>query len=388
MSEADVLPDDRDVRFGSGAIRHAGEVVSALGGQRVLLVCGRRSFDDSGAASLLEGLESVAEVRRWSDFRPNTEAPDLLHGLGIVAEFAPDTVLGVGGGSAMDMAKLLCAFRGITGEEDLHRRIRSGDRVGSRETSLVLAPTTAGSGSEATHFAVVYIDQDKFSIAGPRMLPDTVLLDPALLLSGSRYQRATSGVDAVAQAIESLWSVGGDGRSRGFAETALGLLLPALPKLVNDPATAAAEQMALGAHLAGRAIDISKTTAAHALSYGITKSYGPSHGHAVALSLGGFIEAHAEAKDDELQPRLDAERHREAMHRVLTALGADNAADGHARFHALCTSLGLEMRLPALGITTPEQVSDLAARVNVERLGNNPVRFGTDALAEILSRSG
>ena len=375
---------DRDVRFGSGAIELVGAVAGELEARRVLLVRGKRSFTDSGAHRLLPGLERAAKVEQWSDFAPNTDSADLAVGLRLVEQFEPDLVIAVGGGSAMDMAKLLCAYRGTTGSEELRERIRSGAAVAERSTRLVLAPTTSGSGAEATHFAVVYIGEEKFSIAGPAMLPDAVVLDPALTVSGSPYQRATSGIDALAQAVESLWSVGATDASRGFARQALPLLLGALEDFAVRPDSDSARAMSLGAHLAGRAIDLSKTTAAHALSYGVTKRHGLSHGHAVAVTLGAFIEAHADAAPARLQAAVDPDRHRSTMDEILAALGAEDGRAARSKFTGLLERIGLEPRLSAIDGLTDTGRRELAAAVNTERLGNNPVAFGPDELAELM----
>jgi len=382
----------RGVHYGDGAILRTPEVVAGRGAGRVLLVCGAHSFEASGAARMLPGLEKVAQVRRWSGFAPNPDVADLHQGLELVEEFAPDLVLGVGGGSALDMAKLICAYRGLTDQAKLREAIRSGEPITTREGSLVLAPTTSGSGSEATHFAVVYIGESKYSVAGPALRPDVVVLDPALTLSGSPYQRATSGIDAVAQAIESLWAVGATDRSRRWAGRALGLMLPAIESYVKGtgpdggPTPAAVRAMAVGSHLAGRAIDISRTTGAHALSYAITKRYGVSHGHAVALTLGAFIEAHAAAPAAALQ--VDPAQHRQAVREVIRRLGAADGAGARAQFQALMTRLGLTTSLYEVGARTLEQRREIAEAVNVQRLGNNPVRFTSGELAQLVNGIG
>jgi alcohol dehydrogenase class IV len=374
----------RDVRYGMGAVLRVPQVVTELGARRVFLVCGRRSFEASGAARVLPALERVAEVHRWSDFAPNTDSADLLPGLRLMEDVGPDLVLGIGGGSAMDMAKLLCAFLGTTDGDKLRDRIRSGDRIIARTPALVLAPTTSGSGSEATHFAVVYIGDDKFSIAGSALRPDLVVLDPTLSLGGSRYQRATSGIDAIAQAIESLWAVGATEESRRWARHALRLLLPAIETYVNEPTDVSARAMAIGSHLAGRAIDISKTTAPHALSYAITKRYGISHGHAVALTLGRFVEAHAGAGADRLQVGVDPQGHATAMAEVLTLLGASEGRAARDHFAALMGRLGLDPSLSRAGAVTPSCRSALVRAVNAERLGNNPVSFTVADLTRLV----
>ncbi len=372
------------VRYGYGAVDALPRVVAELGASRVLLICGKRSFEASGAARVLPELERVATVLRWSDFAPNTDAADLVRVLAAAADFRPDLVLAVGGGSAMDLAKLVCAYDGQTDQEALHAAIRSGARVSERRVKLVLVPTTSGSGAETTHFAVVYIGDDKYSVAGPVLRPDAVVLDPGLTVSGSAYQRATSGIDAVTQAIESLWAVGATPTSRRWARHALGYLLPAIEPFVTTADTEAARAMSIGSHLAGRAIDISKTTVSHALSYGITKRYGVSHGHAVSLTLGVFLEAHADAPPERLRPGVDPASHTAAMAEILTALGVADGAEARARFTTLLHRIGLETDLAKVGAATPQDRQALAESVNAERLGNNPVRFTTADLTALL----
>jgi alcohol dehydrogenase class IV len=371
------------VAYGDRCVLRVPRHVHALGATRVLLVCGRTSFEASGAAAMLPGLESVATVRRWSDFVPNTDSADLRTGLHIMREFDPDAVIGVGGGSALDMAKLLCGFRAVA-DEDVVDGIRTGFKTFARNEHLVLAPTTSGSGAEATHFAVVYVGNDKYSIGGDAMRPDVIALDPTLAVTGSSYQRATSGIDAVSQAIESLWAVGATDRSRHFARTALRVLMPAIERFVNDPDPKSARAMCIGSHYAGRAIDISRTTAAHALSYGITKTYGVSHGHAVALTLGAFVEAHAAADIAVLRPGIAPDVHAAAMASILDALDARDGSHARWQLNRLMERIGLDSRLSAAGVSGAEERAALAETVNAERLGNNPVPFDQAQLTDLL----
>jgi alcohol dehydrogenase len=372
------------VAYGDGAVERIPAHVAASGAQRVMLVCGRNSFEASGAAKMLPELERVATVLRWSDFVANTDSADLVRGLDLMREFEPDLVLGVGGGSAMDMAKLLCAFRDVEPSQVLDE-IRAGFPAAQRREQLYLVPTTSGSGAEATHFAVVYIGADKYSIGGQGTRPDAIVLDPQLTLSGSAYQRATSGIDAVAQAIESMWATGATPRSRHFARVALRVLLPAIEPFVTDGDTVSARAMAIGSHFAGRAIDISRTTASHALSYGITKGYGISHGHAVAMTLGAFIESHADAGPASLRDGVDAQAHAEAMAEILAALGATDGHTGRDRFDALLVRIGLDPSLTAAGAADRSTRERLAASVNAERMGNNPVAFTAEQLADLVA---
>lgn len=379
---------DGHVLAGPGAIERLPDLVQQRGASHVVLVCGKRSFEASGAARVLPALQERARVTRFDDFSPNTDADDLARALQLTVGDPPDLILGVGGGSAMDLSKLLAAYQGRTGVDEVRAAIRSGERITARDADLVLVPTTAGSGSEATHFAVVYIGHDKFSIAGPAMLPDQVVLDPDLPRSGSAHQRATSGIDAVCQAAESLWAVGGTPESREFARAGLELLLAHLSGFVADAASEHAIGVTHGAHLAGRAINVSKTTAPHAMSYGITKRHGIPHGHAVALTFGPWMLRHVDATADQLRDGVDASTHRAAIADLLGAFGATDGRQARDRFTQLLRDIGLEPSLTALGVTDDEERVALASTVNAERLGNDPLAATTDDLVATLRDAG
>jgi len=283
------------------------------------------------------------------------------------------------------MAKLLCGFRDIS-DDDVPDSIRSGVNTKTRHERLVLVPTTSGSGAEATHFAVVYIGHEKYSIGGDAMRPDVIALDPTLAISGSPYQRATSGIDAICQAIESLWAVSATDHSRHFARTALRILVPAIERFVHHPDPESAHAMCIGSHFAGRAIDISRTTAAHALSYGLTKRYGLSHGNAVALTMPAFIAAHATSPTDRLQPGITPLSHERAMCTIVAALGTSTAPQASNRFRELTRVLGL---MPTLDSDLPIGIvaDQLITTVNAERLANNPVRFTAAELRTLVIES-
>ncbi len=378
--EVDGLP--ATVAYGPGAIRQLPGLVGDLRAQRLLLVCGPRSFEASGAAAILPELRAQAAVHRFSDYSPNTSLDDLAAGRRALEEAQADVVVAIGGGSAMDLAKLLCAFEA---EDDVRSRIEAAAPIDTRQTRLILAPTTSGSGSEATHFAVVYVGQRKHSIAGPAMLPDRVVLDPELTRSASAYQRATSGIDAVCQALESLWATAATDESRDLARRGAALVLGHIEPFVEHASSASAAAMSLGSHLAGRAINMTKTTGPHAMSYGLTMRHGIPHGHAVALTFGAFLEVHANAGPERLQEGVDAGAHRAVMAEIATMLDARDGAGARRRFTELLVRLGLEPRPGELGVAGRDEYDHLAASVNTERLDNNPVALDQGDLVQLLA---
>jgi alcohol dehydrogenase class IV len=377
---------DRPGVFGNRAIEFLPFHTKEHKPARILLVTGKASFELSGASRVVAELEDHASLLQWSDFDPNPSASDLSRGIKTLNEFQPEMIIGVGGGSVMDMAKLLCAFAGTTDvSADLQSAVETGFGQNRRASHLVLTPTTAGSGSEATHFAAVYVGPTKHSVASPSLLADFVVLDPNLAVSASAYQKATSGIDAVCQAMESLWAVGSTAHSRRFAVEALTFLIPALPSWVGGNKQVAGEVVA-GSHLAGRAIDVSKTTGPHAMSYSLTNQYGISHGHAVALTFGAFAAAHSTATAGRLHPGLSFKAHEAAMHTVAHALGLyppTSIADWFGRY---CVELGLDLGLLRHGVSQ-ESLASLAQSVNLERLSNNPLMMTESDLRDILQAS-
>ena len=368
--------------FGSGRVVDTAEVAQRRGAKRVLIISGGGSFTASGASRMLDKLTGTSVVELWSDFQPNASIDELRAGLAVVREFEPDMVIGVGGGSVMDMAKLLVAYSDR--DDDPTAMIRAGAPVERVSHDLVLVPTTSGSGSESTHFAVVYIGDEKFSVAGPGLYASHIIIDPDLSMSGSSQQRATSGIDAICQAIESLWAAGATSESRRLARTALRRLIPNIRPFVTNGDSDSARAMAIGAHLSGRAIDISKTTGAHALSYFLTKRLGIPHGNAVALTLGAFIEAHQSSVS---VTNSSGSSLGEAMKSISVSLGAYDSASLRRQFNALLPELGLIASLNAVVSHTEDFVDEWLESVNQQRLANNPIPFDRSQLRALVKLS-
>jgi alcohol dehydrogenase len=146
-------------------------------------------------------------------------------------------------------------------------------------------PTTAGTGSEVTRFATFYHDGRKVSLDADEVRPDVAIVDPALTDGCPPWLTWCCALDALAHAVESFWSTRATPRSREFAARALEALVPVLAAGGTIPATAGRDALSRAATLAGRAIDITRTTAAHAFAYPLTARLGVPHGHACALHL-------------------------------------------------------------------------------------------------------
>jgi alcohol dehydrogenase class IV len=143
--------------------------------------------------------------------------------------------------------------------------------------------------------------------------------------------------------------------------------------------------MCEAAHLAGKAINISKTTAPHALSYWLTTQFGVPHGIAVAIFIGCMLEYNADVTAADCNdPRGPAEVRRR-MDMILAILAANDAAAGRSKLEALITSIGASTRLRDVGVVDPDEITRLAGRANVARLTNNPRRLDVPKLVELLT---
>ncbi len=230
---------------------------------------------------------------------------------------------------------------------------------------LAAVPTTAGSGSEATCFAVVYNGKKKLSLQHDRLLPSNVLLDASLTSSLSNYQTAISGIDAFAQAIESFWNVNATEESKTYAAESIQILKEYLPKSLNNPGIQIREKLLWAAHLAGKAINITRTTGPHALSYYLTANFNVPHGQAVALFLPVFFLYNEE---------------NEELNKLLSVSNKENA---FYYIRNLIKGIGLVTTFSELNIKIDEIWEDLVNEVNEERFKNNPAPFDKYRLKEI-----
>lgn len=382
------IPEKSIVRYLGGrpvktgpADRELLRLFKALKAQRVLVVTGRRSFERFLEQNFVEQASGKSDVLLWSAFSPNPSLDELNDLLRVAEDFRPNMIVGVGGGTALDLAKLAASF---IYRPSMLQLLNSGQKpdLDYRDTSLVLVPTTAGSGAEATRFSVLYIDGIKHSVEGNAMSADVVILDEKLVLSNGKKQRASSGLDALCQAIESLWARSSNRRSASFALRGLLLLGANLQQFVNGD-DSKARSVLFGSHYAGKAINLSKTTAPHALSYFLTSNYSIPHGIAVASTIGTFIDFHNHVVRNS-QIINARERLGSAMAKINRALSISGPTDGASYFEGLFRSF--DLRTPREYWPDSEKKRKMwVESVDAVRLSNNPVTLTTDQLMDVLS---
>ncbi len=370
----------------NGSIRTLDDIVRRLNPRSLLVFAGGASYRDSGASTVVTEVTAGRSAITISNVRANPEIGDVDAAIALYRDLQPELVIATGGGSVIDLAK---AVRSVAPHSSSSRPYVIGERPIERPGAPLLAiPTTAGTGSEATHFAVVYVDGNKHSIAHRSMRPEYVILDPELTYSMSPSVTAATGLDALCQSIESFWSVQSTRRSRDLAERAIMIALDNLETAVNNPDPASRCAMCTAAHLAGRAIDESFTTAPHALSYVLTSRYGIAHGHAVALTLGAVLEYNADVDDETCADPRGATYVVDTVQTVVSMLGASDAGEARRFFEDLVGRLGLGNNFDSVGLSPIEARRHVLEGVNLQRLTNNPRTFTDQSLAEMLTTIG
>ena len=182
--------------------------------------------------------------------RPNPDLEDLEEALPTLGGEDIDTVIGIGGGSSLDAAKIFAVALQAKDNAALSRVFRDGmPAAWARDVTLITVPTTSGTGAEVTPFATLWDRRRsrKYSVSGDAVYPDLAVLDPMLTITLPPDQTLFTGLDATSHALESLWNVHRSPLSALFAVEALELAVDALPRVLEEP-----EQGGKGVDAAGQ----------------------------------------------------------------------------------------------------------------------------------------
>ena len=249
--------------------------------QNILVITGQKSFNFSGFKKLAiyEKFKTMMTILyKKSEIPEIYELEYLIKKINIIN---PDLIIALGGGCVIDYAKLVNGLHNI---KNLTKKIKSGTlKVHSKKTKILAIPTTAGSGAEVTKFSVIYIDKIKYSVANNLLKPDFFSLIPKLVINSPKIVRSSSGFDAIAQATESIFSKKANIKSLRYSSKSLRHSVKNFLEFVNNPNVNNATQMLLAANFSGKAINIAKTNAPHALSYLFTSEFKIPHGIAVSI---------------------------------------------------------------------------------------------------------
>ncbi len=330
-----------------------------LAGHRFLMVHGK-SFEGLGISYVFD----VFPHKVFSGFSPNPLYEQVVEGVKVFKENSCDMVVVVGGGSAIDVAKCIKLYCRM--DPTVNYLLQSPCDTG---IPLVAIPTTAGTGSESTRHAVIYYNGVKQSISHPSIRPDVVVLEPSLLDTLPDYQRKCAMLDALCQAMESWWSMRANDESMEYSRQAVDLIQNNWQEYIFDKSRLAAKAIMQAANYSGKAIDITTTTAPHAMSYKLSSLYGIPHGHAVALCMlpvWRYMRKCVENREDDSTSTLKT---------IINKITIDEdwfekMMDELEMVHPMSESRAADIEL-------------LANSVNPERLANNPVPLDYNTIKEI-----
>ncbi len=370
--------------IGYNSIENLERILKLESFRNIFLITGRKSFENTKIKELIYKSLKCVEFFRFNDFTPNPKIEDIKKGLGLFQSGNYDVIIAVGGGSVIDMGKCISIFSTNKGTPE--SLVLKKNPIKKKGIPLIRIPTTSGSGSEATHFAVVYIKKNKYSLAEPNfMQPEYVIVDPQFTYDLPNNITAYSGMDALTQAIESFWNINSTLESKNYSKKAIKLVMENLLDAVANPDKKSRLNMAVAANYAGKAINITKTTACHAISYPITSYFNVPHGHAVALTLPSMIVYNSNVNEDDVLDSRGVKFVKRAMKELISIVGASNALKAKEVISQLMKNIDLETKLGELGIKTKEDIDVIIKNgFNPERVKNNPRKLDEYQLRKIL----
>ncbi|MGX7709165.1 iron-containing alcohol dehydrogenase [Methylobacterium sp. Gmos1] len=358
-----------NVLFEVGASAKLPEIVAGFGARRVMLVTDRGVRAAGLTKPAEDGLgQAGVEICVYEDVVADPPSTVIEAAAGHARAFGADLVLSIGGGSALDTAKLVAY---LAKSDDRIEEIYGVGLAKGERLPLILVPTTAGTGSEVTPISIVTTPStEKKGVVAARLLPDWAVLDPALTLGLPSHVTAATGIDAMVHAIEAFTSRNRKNPiSDQLAKQALALLSAHIRVACTDGSDVEARSgMLLGSMLAGMAFANAPVAAVHALAYPIGAIFHVPHGLSNALVLTGVMRfnlGHAEALYAELAPILDP-----------AAAGLPEA-EAAARFVACLEEICRDCKVPAslaeVGVT-PSDLERMAtdAMKQTRLLVNNP----------------
>lgn len=334
--------------------------------QRILLVCDR-SFPALPTYTQYSSVKEIVCV--FDGFSPNPLYEEICSGVEMFRANHCDSLLAVGGGSSIDSAKCIRAFSKMDPSALYLKQPFPEEPV-----PLLAIPTTAGTGSESTRFAVCYYKGEKQSVTDDSLLPDYAFLDERNLETLPIYQKKCTLLDALCQAIESYWSIHANRESRQYSQKSICMILENMDSYLSG-SKAGAKNMLLAANYAGRAICISQTTAAHAMSYKLTSLYKIPHGRAAFLCLPYVWEYMIAAAKENAE--LDKQ-----FREIAALLNCETPAEAVRFLKRINRSLFQDDKVTG----NPEDIPLLAGSVNAARLKNNPVALDENTLTLLYTK--
>jgi len=345
--------------------------------KKLFILTGSQSYIASGMYNYINRYLLQKNYKLFFKKETNPTITELKKIIYKIKNYTPDYILAVGGGSVMDYAKAANCFDDL---KKLNYHIKNPKKKFKKNANLIAIPTTAGTGSEVTPGAVIYINKIKYSVEGKEIVPDDYFLIPNLVISNSKKLRAASGFDALSQSIESLFSRKSSATSVNYAKQSLKILFKYYILHLEKPSLNTSFKMLIAANLSGKAISISKTTAPHAVSYPFTAHFGISHGNAVSLTLNEFlIFNYKNLKKSDVKFNL------KKRFEILFKLSKTKSINELVNFiEEIKRKAKTEASFKKIKLPSRVMIPKILSGINIDRLSNNPVKLSIEDVRKII----
>jgi len=394
------------IKFGDGAVEEAGGEAKRLGGSRILVITDRGVAKAGLADKIKSSLEKEnLEVNVFDDVQPDPPLQVYSDCLTYARQHENDLVVGLGGGSSMDVAKVTAALLTQGGEPLDYVAKPTGEGLPVRKgLPNIAVPTTSGTGSEVSPVAVITLPEKelKVGISNNYIRPDVALVDPLMTVTVPPLVTASTGMDALAHAIEAYTTrrydcrlrperpedrpvyTGGNILTDSIATTSIRLIATYLRRAVNNGYDLESRRgMSLASLCAGIAFTNAGLTAVHAMSMGIGAKYHMAHGVTNALLLPYVMEYNAPSNFERFAKVA------ELMGENVESLSAREAAmKSVSAVRALAQDIDIPQHLSGFGAKAEEIPALAEASMKLERLiVCNPRKITTEDLQEIFRRA-
>jgi len=368
--------------FGPDTSDQTGQLASEYGSERAFLVTDS-GIVTSGHVERVEASLGASgfQVRRFEGVNENPTSRDVKACRRALGDWDASIIIGLGGGSSLDVAKG-CNFllAGGGGMEDYRGR----DKAKGTLLPMIALPTTAGTGSEVQSYALIEQEgtHQKMACGDPQAIPKVAILDPTLTVTQPRFVTACTGLDALAHAVETAVTTGRTPASSEHSRQAFKRIPTNLTRVLAEPTDLDARgQMMLAAADAGRAIEASMLGAAHAMANPLTAHHAITHGQAVAMMLASVVRYNACEPDI---ATIYAELAREAQLCEESSTDAEGVSCMAAKIEELIELAGFEGKLSAIGVSREELGTLAAESAEQWTAGFNPRKMTIAAFGELL----
>ena len=335
------------IYFGTDKIKELPKIIEELGYKRGVLVCSNTLKKNGVADEIIENSKGRL-VATFSDIRPNPTTDNINDCVKVLRENNADFAVALGGGSPMDCCKAACAI--AKGDDIIEGYHTGGKPINKDEViPMIAVATTSGTGSEITNISVLTDLQKnvKSTMNDPLMYPKAAIVDPRLTLSVPPQVTASTGLDVLAHALESVWSVLHQPICESCSVHATKLVFKWLYKAYSEPNNLEArEKMAEASIVAGVAFSNPRTAGSHACSFPLTNLYGVPHGEACAMTLDFFTRYNAEAENGRLN-------------KFARDCGFADAYELADAITNLKKQMGMACTLTEIGVKTDEEIEIL-----------------------------